>query len=162
MKPSFKTLWDSYPANPRDLDGVEKYPCRYPDDPGRYAFDNQCAIRVGLALDRAGMDFRQYRGAKCWFKGHNGHILRAQELANWLNGQLGGAKKYIKQTHGDKPGLKALQELQGSTGIIIFRDFWGPGSSGDHIDLWNNDRAKTVRNNAYFEPSKEVWFWHLS
>lgn len=40
-------------------------PCAARD--GTPNFENQCAIRMGLALDRANFSLSKYRGARCWF-----------------------------------------------------------------------------------------------
>lgn len=167
MRPSFQKAWSEYPADPKSPygDGVEHHPCRKPDGTIPPGYENQCAMRVGLALHHAGMDFSKYRGNKCSFKGHGGHIRGAQELANWLGGQLGGSIKYTEHVHGTKPnpGSKAFEELRGQTGIVFFRDFWGQNSTGDHIDLWDGSKGKTVPpGDSYFTRSKEVWFWRLS
>lgn len=155
MRASFQKLWENYPS--------DSAPCRDPKNVRFGAFANQCAIRVGMSLSWAGgLNLRTFRGARCWYKGHNGHILRAQELANWLGGQPGGPIKYTVVKYGDKPkpGEKALEEVTGKTGIVFCRDFWGQGDAGDHIDLWNGSEMRTG-SASYFLKSREVWFWKL-
>lgn len=157
MKPSFNKLWENYPS--------EQQPCKQKD--GRVIHANQCAIRVGVALQGAGVNLKTFPSRrKCWEPGHTGHTLAAQELANWLGGQLGGPKKYTTRTHGDKPGEKAKADIQNKTGIIFFKDYWqrdgetSESRSGDHIDLWNRGTTKTSNDSGNM--SKEVWFWELS
>ncbi|MGK3163686.1 T6SS effector amidase Tae4 family protein [Serratia marcescens] len=50
------------------------------------AFDDQCAIRIGAALVHCGYDVSKLSGVNfCWLhKKSEGHILRAEELANTL------------------------------------------------------------------------------
>jgi hypothetical protein len=45
-------------------------------------------------------------------------------------------------------------------GIALFKNFWGAGNQGDHIDLWNG-ATMTRGAPSYFSTSKEVWFWEL-
>lgn len=74
----FEELWKHYPSND---------PCLNPRTREK-AYDNQCAIRVGLALERCGVSFKTFKGPRCEFgPSGNGMVLRAQELANWLGTQ---------------------------------------------------------------------------
>ncbi len=77
---SFKKLWESHPP----ING-EKNPCT---TNGKKNYDDQCAIRVGVALSKCGIDTSTLPGAvHCWH-GHLkslGHVIRAEELANELS-----------------------------------------------------------------------------
>jgi len=76
----FKNLWENHPA----ING-EKSPCT---TNGKKNFDDQCAIRVGVALSKCGTDTSTLPGVvHCWH-GHpksQGHVIRAEELANGLS-----------------------------------------------------------------------------
>ena len=63
----FRELWDNHP---------------YPQSPCDSYFVNQCAIRMGVALEQTGLTITGV--ARCWFRHTPHHILRAQELANAL------------------------------------------------------------------------------
>ena len=88
---AFRDLWYRHPAN-----NSTQYPCVAPHGltnmegkhvpQGFPVFGNQCAIRMGVALSGAGLSLASFHGAKCWIKHSPRHILRAQELANWLGG----------------------------------------------------------------------------
>ena len=76
-----KTLWDNHP---------------YPNSPcSTELFANQCAIRMGAALEKSGIDTTSfntmYPRRRCCsaypsLKHHKpGHIMAAQELANWID-----------------------------------------------------------------------------
>ena len=67
---SFQKLWDAHP-------GGEVYPC------DESLFRNQCAIRMGIALSGAGVDLRNFGGARCYpgLKHQPKHTLRAQDDA---------------------------------------------------------------------------------
>jgi hypothetical protein len=161
--PQFETLWDHHPCN-----NGEKYPCK--DKSGKPVFENQCAIRMGVCLERSGVSTKDFTGQRCWH-GHNaGHIIRAEELANWLqfNKHQFGSLNIFKS---DKAYREALGHIKLKRGIIFFRNFWGPGSQGDHIDLWN--RLYTTRelqsiigalipSLSGYGRSQEVWFWEMS
>jgi len=137
---SFQKLWDNhpYPGNPCDTN----------------YFTNQCAIRMGVALEKTGINMQTFHGAKCYngLKHNPKHILRAQELANWLKAQraiVGNVKTYKGVTDSDFAGKK---------GIVFIKDGWG---ATDHIDVWNGRQMKGG-NPRYFSLGKEVWFWELS
>jgi hypothetical protein len=136
---STKKLWDAHP---------------YPDAPcDTTLFENQCAIRMSVALRGAGADLGSFAGARCYpnLKHAPRHVLRAQELANWLAGQkalVGTAAKYKKATHAD---------FVGRQGIAFIQDGWGPT---DHIDVWDGTALKGGSPD-YFARGKAVWFWDL-
>ena len=112
---TFEELWKHHP-------GRESSPCNH---------DNQCAVRMGVALAECKVDLSSFKGALCWEKGHNPkHILRAQELADWMANKkaLFGERKVYKRTK-DSP---KMSDFVGKKGIIFIKDGWGPT---DHIDL---------------------------
>lgn len=128
----FSSLWAGYPSSKPYIDAkTGKVPEGY---------ENQCAIKVSVALVNAGERLKSFRGAAVSING-NPAAVRAQELAAWLH------KANI-------PGLPALPEslagkdwqskIKGRTGIIYFADYWlrkdEKMPSGDHIDLWNGSR----------------------
>jgi hypothetical protein len=64
----FDELWKNYPSSD---------PCVNPAT-NKKAYDNQCAIRVGLALEKCGVSFKSFRGPRCEFgSAGNGMVLRA-------------------------------------------------------------------------------------
>lgn len=67
-------------------------------------------------------------------------VLRAQELADWLN-----TKPFTNcPTPIQLAGKGFHKHLAARRGIVFFKDYWmreGEKSpTGDHIDLWNMDR----------------------
>jgi len=128
---TFKDLWDNYPHNE---------PCINPRT-GKKAYDDQCAVRLGVALEKSGVDFTRFHGARCEFGPRgNGMALRAEELAVWLRTRpfLGCPTPLVV------PGKQFQQQFKGRTGIMFFKDYWLRAGekfpTGDHIDLWNRDR----------------------
>ena len=145
----FSKLWTNHPA----LKGTI-YPCA---TNGRANFSNQCAIRMGVCLENSGISLRSFKGAKC-YPGHGHsqkHILRAEELAGWLEkqealfGQPSKKRKVSSKHYASKKG------------IVLLKNFWGTGNQGDHIDLWNGVRLAHGAP-GYFSASQEVWFWALT
>jgi len=135
---NFTKLWRKHP-------GRGSRPCN---------FANQCAIRMGVALQLADVNMKTFRGAKCWHGHHPKHILRAQELANWIDRN--------KRDFGAKNVFKKVQstDFRGKKGIIFIRDGWG---ATDHIDLWDGTRMIMKGGSPdYFSKGKEVWFWSLT
>lgn len=138
---TMQRIWDKHP---------------YPDWPcDKKIFENQCAIRMGVALNGAGLSTATFPGVKCYpnLKHSPKHILRAQELANWLATQtvgVGTVKKYLKKV--------TSADFKGKKGIVFIKDGWG---ATDHIDVWDGFRLKGGTPD-YFARGKEVWFWELS
>ena len=178
---TFNKLWECHPSITS-----EDNPCI---TNGEKNFTNQCAIRVGVALAKCGVKTSNIPGAThCWH-GHDksqGHVIRAEELANGLNKfPIAGIHKVIKVNPDD-----FANELLGKKGIIFFKDYWQRTSngkkesfrnrSGDHIDLWNGRRTTSISSWARihlrfgnfglhsisdewsdFEESKQIWLWRI-
>ena len=125
-------------------------------------FVNQCAIRMGSALELSGIKLSQDRRVlrRCTteyraFKHHKdglvkGHVLAAQELANWIKSQ--------SSTFGTRHIVHKQEEILGRSGVIFFRDGWG---TTDHIDVWDG-QALVGGFPSYFDSDfKELWFWDV-
>lgn len=128
----FQALWANYPNHD---------PCVNPVT-HKKANDDQCAIRLGLALQKSGVNFASFTGPRCEFgpKG-NGMVLRAEGLAAWLQSQPFPGCPAPQML----PGKGFQKFLAGRTGIAFFEDYWFRAENkkyptGDHIDLWNRDR----------------------
>lgn len=149
--PSFQTLWNSHPAN---FSPAEYSPCKKAD--GSAGFENQCAIRMGLALQGAGVNTNSVSGARCWFGHNRSHILRVKDLLPWIerNATTIGCQK--KSVHSNV----TYSDFTNQKGIVYFENFWGTNNQGDHIDLWNGTRI-AKGDNDYFQRSEEVWFWEM-
>lgn len=139
-------IWKNHP-------GRESHPC------DRNEYPNQCAIRMSVALHLSKIDLVSFSGAKCWMSHEDDfkHILRAQELAEWMHvhPEIFGHRivlknnKKIKLHHSDFWKYK---------GLIFIQDGWGPT---DHIDIWNGSEMKGGTVNYLDENYKEVWVWSL-
>ena len=133
---SFDTLWGNHP-------GLYSKPCN---------FMNQCAIRMGIAFQKSNISLSTFNGSKCWHEHSPRHILRAQELADWMKdnpGTFGIMKEFSNVSS---------NSFQGFKGIVFIKDGWG---STDHIDLWNGSTMKAGEA-AYLDLGKSVWFWNLT
>lgn len=135
----FATVWNNY---------SDESPCRDKKSgrvPPRYG--NQCAFRVGSALEKSGVSFVSYRGARCPHASKtSGLVASAQDLANWLvKDRFPGCPNPETYT-----GKNAFAEISGRTGIIFLANYWqrpsdkGNTRSGDHIDLWNGSRMTSL------------------
>ncbi|WP_281557927.1 type VI secretion system amidase effector protein Tae4 [Thalassomonas sp. RHCl1] len=164
---TFKKLWDNHPT----ISGNE-YPC---STNGVIHFSDQCAIRLGVALAKCGVNTAYIAGARhCWHhKKIQGHILAAQELALGLSNQpLGGMEQ---RQNVDPKNFKNI--IKDKRGIIFFKNFWvrsDGNRTGDHIDLWNGTRLTDWKSwlriqlglswdgtFSDFGRSAEVWFWEV-
>jgi len=130
----------------------------YPKKPCDSAtFKNQCAIRMGVALEKSGVDTNSFDtmfpNRRCYpgFKHSPKHILAAQQLADWIKSKetiFGKVKVHKNVTNLDFTGKK---------GIVFIKNGWG---NTDHIDVWNGTTMKGGFPN-YFSLGEEVWFWEL-
>jgi hypothetical protein len=129
---TFDKLWQGYPSSKPYVDKS--------GDPPK-GFENQCAIKVSVALHAAGVDMKSFRGATVTVDGKR-LAIRAEELAAWLKTQhlIGLPLKPENVT-----GKEWQEKIKGRRGIAFFANYWArPGearnASGDHIDLWNGSR----------------------
>ena len=125
-------------------------------------FRNQCAIRMGQALElsdirlstsrsvlrRCSSEFNSYGSHK---QGKvKGHVLAAQELANWMKTQTG--------IFGKRQIIHSKEDVLGRSGILFIRDGW---DTTDHIDVWNGE-SLVGGFDSYFEVDyEEIWFWEV-
>lgn len=131
--PDFSTLWKNYPPDEKGPDGMINHAHPSKDS---YA-TNQCAIRVGYALIKSGVDFSTYPEKN---KTSEGYPRSAQNLADWL------WKNFKPPVIVDQVTFE--EEYQNSTGIMY--------QVGRHIDLWN--KGKT--GSGYYL-TDQVWFWEI-
>ena len=151
----FKTLWNNHV-------GSRGYVC------DRITFKNQCAMRMGEALENSGISLKKFSLKRCSdcsakFKSHiPGHIRSAQELANVFYRRpslLGaGVKKFIFSGNvNDNIGF-----FKNKKGMIFIMNGW---DTTDHIDLWDGASMKlkgSSNTNAYRKRGKQVWFWDVT
>jgi hypothetical protein len=164
----FYTLWSNHPTNLNN-----NLPCR---TLGISNYENQCAIRIGICLQKSGVLPTQLRRmATCSAHPYEEmHYLRAQEVADALmgaqiEGMLPAKRLTVTAEMGDFPTA-----LGGRKGIIYFKDYWARAgetratATGDHIDLWNGWRtcSKILLPWFYwlggYDRSREIWFWEVT
>jgi len=125
---SFVKMWAGYPSSHPYVD-----PKTGDDPPG---FDNQCAIKLSVALHATGIDLASFKGASVHVAAGKAAI-RAEELGAWLKFQ------HIEGMLGpvDITGADWQDKIKGKHGIVAFTNYWTrPGEktpTGDHIDLWD-------------------------
>jgi hypothetical protein len=154
MPLTFQTLWDNHPTTLGD-----NSPCKNAN--GDPAHVNQCAIRLGIALAAAGVNLAT-AGVKCWEKGHTNHTLRVEDLIKWMKAQsavFGTVTEFKGKTPDN--GEAALKAVTGKTGIVAWRNFWGAGNQGDHIDLWDGAQIRKGVTPDYFTASPHILFWEI-
>lgn len=120
---------------------------------------------MGECFEKSGISTKTWAGARCWHhKGNEKHILRAEELANALTQvEVSGMKKVEKYS-----GKDGFAKIKNRTGIIFFRNYYGPGNQGDHIDLWNGWRITSLDSVIYIYTglggykNGDIWFWEVT
>jgi len=124
---TFGKLWDDYGS------GIS-----HTDKDGNELFSDYCAINLSEALIESGLS---PEGTHCWgtCSTKNNHVIRAQELADWLQNNLAGVEVLT--------GDNFESHIAGKTGIVFFQNYWQrpgeEGRTGDHIDLWNKNEMGT-------------------
>lgn len=157
---AFAQLWANHPTIKGDTPLLD-----------RSVYPNQCAINMSASLMQSGVDMTRYSGARSWQEGKPRYAIRPEELAHWL--ETGAAHLPTKLT--GKEAQNSFERVDAKTGIIFLKDYYGPGMSGDHIDLFNGSRL-TERTSWFriqwgiswdgwwsdFRRAKEIWFWQMS
>ncbi|AVS79690.1 hypothetical protein C8244_00245 [Paracidovorax avenae] len=159
---TFAQLWKNHPNVMGDAPLLDKA-----------VYENQCAINMSAALIRAGVDMRTYRGIWSWQKDRPKYAIRAEELANWLAGGASRLPAKLTKYNGEEAS-NAFERVDHKKGIIFFKDYYGPGMTGDHIDLYNGIRMTEVSSWfrihariswsgvwSNFREAKSIWFWEL-
>lgn len=140
----FNKLWSNHPQN--------AFPC------DRKTFPNQCAIRMSVALEASGVDTsgfdKMYPNRRCYpgFKHNPGHILAAQELANWIKSEFCIFGE-VEKTN----AVANKKDFLDKKGVIFIKDGWG---TVDHIDVWDGSKMGGGRAN-YFALGQEIWLWKV-
>ena len=177
----FKDLWRGHPINesvsspciaPHDLTNMEGQFIRK----GLPVFRNQCAIRMGTALRRAGVQPAQLSGlATCAVhpKSHM-HTIRAAALAHRLARTNIAGIGSVEKITGDN-AAQYYNKIFGRTGILFIQDYWTRSTdrgrpTGDHIDVWNGYRSSSKWLMEWFSwlgyysnyaEARELWFWEV-
>jgi hypothetical protein len=153
----FQELWDNYPQ--------DWEPCK--NLKGEPNFENQCAIRMGVALARCkfrvknSLPMYDFHGERCWHHPDaDNHTLRVEELRDYLIKKLPRDILTIGRRKIDD--LISPDICDGAEGIVLFLNFWGDRNRGDHIDLINYEGELKTGELDYFERSERVYFWNLS
>jgi hypothetical protein len=154
--PTFNQLWSNHPTIKGDAPLLSH--ATYP---------NQCAINLYAALQRAGFNVSTFHGLLSWDSDKPKYAIRAQEVADWL-ARPGTISSRIEKFS----GKEVFNRIPNRQGIVFFKNYWGPGHQGDHIDLWNGSRLTDwkswARIHLYiswegvwsdFRKSEAVWFW---
>lgn len=172
----FDTLWAVHPTN-----NNEPRPCK--NELGGTLYPNQCAIRMGVCLKRAGIQPGMVRGgATCAEKGHGPnemHFLAAVSVANGIEGaRAAGIIQNVGPIYRVTDPINFYKDpnLYGKKGMMFFGDYWRRSGetwaqrSGDHIDLWDGYRTTASWLMEWFywlgyygnyQRTKQIWFWEV-
>ena len=151
---------------------ADSAPCKNPD------INNQCAVRMSVALGRCGFDLLGFPNRRRVHSGRRTcqlqveHVVGARELADYLVTAL-----CIPQRFDAKQADDARTTLAGQRGIIYFNNCFrrtaGGPMIGDHIDLFDgtNYYNEIIRVTAggdarsgtdLFRRADQVWFFPLT
>ena len=133
--PSADTLYDNYPAaNP---DGT-------PAHPSADGYENQCAIRVTVSLEKSGFSIDTYPSLN---KTSEGYARSLKGLADYLWKEVG-------------PPLIVSPETFHTKYYSTFKGvaYFAPPPNGvGHIDVWNSSRTQPYGSG--YHTSSEVWLF---
>lgn len=151
--PSFETLWQNHPGRAFVCDAT--------------VFENQCAMRMGVAIDKSGIQIGRDGLRTCvgydrrTFHTHApGHILAAQQLADVLaqRPQLLGTGTHCKKHKGSI--FTNLASFAKKKGVVFILNGWG---RTDHIDLFNGESLLLKGGDStYLTRGEQVWFWEMA
>lgn len=118
--------------------------------------DNQCAVRMSLALGRCGFGLKRFPRRDRIHRGscglHVQHVLGAGELEKYLRNRLGVKEDYRHTTEAKHQGI--FDELSGLKGIIYFKDIDG---TTDHIDVFDGWKCQNeVIFKAHQKPDERI------
>jgi Type VI secretion system (T6SS), amidase effector protein 4 len=178
----FRDLWYGHPINesvqtpciaPRELTSLEGHLV----GAGFPVFHNQCAIRMGVALKRAGVQPGQISGCATCGVHHRDemHFINASQLGNAIGrSRIDGFGPLEKFTGSD--ARQFYPKIFGRTGVLYIQDYWTrttdqPGNpTGDHIDVWNGYRSSAKWLMEWFSwagyysnyaQARELNFWEV-
>ena len=138
-------------------------------------YPNQCAVNLYAALQRSGVNVRSFPGQLSWQKDGPKYAIRAQELADWLASPASPVQTKVEKYS----GKEVFEKIGGRTGVVFFQNYWGTGTQGDHIDLWNGSRltdwftwirihmrigsfgVHSISPLSDFEKSESIWFFPI-
>lgn len=149
----FHRLWQNHPTG--------DHPC---STEGKSHFENQCAIRMGVAFTKSGISMKSWGLRHCWHhEKAEGHTLAAEEMATALTRVIVPGMKTVEKHKGDE----GFKKVRGRTGIVFIKDFYNV--TGDHIDLWNGWRLSSALSPlaVYFSIRSDytkgtIWFWEMA
>lgn len=129
---TFQKLWSSYERGHPYADKSGHAPSGY---------ENQCAIRVSVALQGAGIELKGFHGSTVVVRNKRVAVV-ATQLSNWIDSCVsnpcGPIGRSVLITGNDWQS-----KIKDKKGIVYFENYWKRQgekvSSGDHIDLWNGN-----------------------
>ncbi|WP_431260597.1 T6SS effector amidase Tae4 family protein [Roseateles chitinivorans] len=100
--------------------------------------------------------------------------IRAEELATWLDKNAAVLPGKIQKSTG-KDVATSFEKIKGKQGVIFIKDYYGPGLSGDHIDLSKESRMTDTSSWfriatgfaiqgfwSDYRKAKAIWFWQMT
>jgi hypothetical protein len=161
----FTQLWDNHPIIKNENILCPESTC-----------DNVCAINLSASLNRCGMCLDSYTGAFLSLADQAKYALCAKQLALWLTLQESSLQTKVQKFIGtpDLADMEGDDGILGRSGIVFLQNYWGSGSEGSHIDLWDGARltaplswrriyarAGSKGPGAAYRKPQSVWFWPL-
>lgn len=182
MTVEFKKLWYGHPINESIM-----APCIAQEEVknlegrtiarGYPVYANQCAIRMSVALKRAGVTASQLGGVTTCgaHPREEMHYINATQLANAINSaRLPGFGE--REVYSGEDAAQFYHKLFGRTGVLFIKDYWHRSTdhadrpTGDHIDVWNGYRSSAKWLMEWFSwlgyysnyaGAREIWFWEV-
>jgi hypothetical protein len=155
MKPAFIAIQSGYPSTLEVPRAALFQEIGWSDLVNNFNYTNTCAIRVSVALLKAGVAFPgRMRINTGRFKGRR--IEPGQGRLSLVLARLWGApEKY-------QGGAAAEKAIGGRKGVVSFwRLHPNLGDTQGHIDIVSGHVGELKCGNACYWGSSEVWFWPL-
>ena len=156
MKPAFINLRENYSSVAAVDQGALFREIGWEDLIGKDSFANTCAIRVSLALIKAGVKVKGRMAIrKGPFKGaliEPGQARLSHMLAS--PSMLGAPEKFARDD-----AMEGIGQRQGV--VAFFRIPGYLGGAGGHIDILLPSAGVKVCGSECYWTCAEVWFWEL-
>lgn len=156
-RPTFAAVRSGYPQKRLVSQHALYTELGYPDRAVGMAWVNTCAIRVSVALVRAGLRLQGQTTIKAG--AHKGLKIEhnVRRLANHLALKLGPPEKY----KGSKASKAAIAE-KGRKGIVAFFRLYGVNDEQNHIDVVGPGAGGYAEcSSDCYWGAMETWFWPL-
>lgn len=158
-KPSFGKLWENYPTENQEALFKTVLGAGWPELIGKPAYDNTCAVRMSVTLNRSGLLINATAGAADGGHRdkHDNHILvRVDAMRDFLQSIWGKPDWGMSHKPGSSTDTSFLPKLKG---VLLYRAEFQ--NARGHVDLWDGARFRGSNQFNDVNHAYEYMLWFL-